>query len=119
MMNFSHSPEFEKEFKRLSKKYPSLTNDLKDLEGILASSPMGIGKNFVILKSLDLVQIVKTRVYCDSLRSRAVRLIYSYQRHKLEFMCIEIYFKGDKESEDKERIEKYLKGLGGGNLGAR
>jgi len=46
---------------------------------------------------------------CRALRRRALRVIYAYfeQEQRIEF--IEIYFKGDKENEDRKRIKEYLK----------
>jgi hypothetical protein len=109
MSIFSRLPEFEKELKRLSKKYPTIESDIEDIKLILDSSPTGIGKNFTIIKITESVTIVKARVHCESLRARRVRLIYAYHPNKIEFMYIEVYFKGDKENEDRVRIAEYLK----------
>jgi len=110
MNKFSQLPEFEKELKRLSKKYPTLTSDVEDIKAVLISSPTGIGKNFTIIKVLPRVKVVKVRIHCESLRARTVRLIYAYHSDRIEFMYIEVYFKGDKENEDRDRIKQYLKG---------
>lgn len=109
MSHFNQSPEFEKELKKLSKKYRSLPKDLKDLEEVLVVSPTGLGKNFTIVHSTESVKIVKARLACESIGNRNVRIIYAYHNDTFEFMYIEIYFKGDKENEDRSRIEKYLK----------
>jgi hypothetical protein len=103
--------EFEKEFKNLSKKYRSLDDDFKKFERYIFENPTGEGKNFVIIYSDEKIKIVKTRLSCESLRGRSMRVIYSYQEDILTFMYIEIYFKGDKENEDRERIKRYLKNL--------
>lgn len=109
MNHFNRLPEFEKELKRLERKYPSLTKDLRKLEDVLQIYPTGIGKNFNILHQSDRVKIVKTRLACDSLRERSIRLIYAYHKDRVVFMYIEVYYKGDKENEDRERITQYLK----------
>jgi len=108
MSIFFQLPEFEKELKKLSKKYPSLVSDIEDIKPVLLECPTGIGKNFTIIKIRENVKIVKVRIHCESLRSREIRLIYSYSPDKIEFIYIEIYFKGDKENEDRKRIEEYL-----------
>lgn len=108
MSRFKKLPEFEREFKKLSKKYRSLEEDLKNLENVLESYPTGIGKNFTITHYEDSVKIVKTRLVCRSLRDRSMRVIYAYHDKIFEFMYIEIYFKGDKENEDRDRIKQYL-----------
>jgi mRNA-degrading endonuclease RelE of RelBE toxin-antitoxin system len=108
MSIFSELPIFGKELKKLSKKYPTIISDIDDIKQILLTCPTGIGKSFIIIKSIENVKIVKVKVHCESLRSRTIRLIYSYREDKIEFLYIEVYFKGDKENEDRERIEEYL-----------
>lgn len=111
MSKFSQLPEFEKELKKLSKKYPTLESDIEDIKPVICASPTGIGKNFTIVNIVDDIKIVKVRIHCESLRSRSIRLIYAYHKDKIEFMYIEVYFKGDKENENRERIEEYLKSI--------
>lgn len=105
---FSEIPEFTKELKKLSRRYQTLQGDIEDIKSILLNTPEGIGKNFTLLNSLSKVKIIKVRIHCESLRSRAIRMIYAYHRDRIEFVYIEVYFKGDKESEDRERIQEYL-----------
>lgn len=111
MSIFSRLPIFEKELKKLSKKYPTLESDIEDIKSVLLSCPTGIGKNFIIIRSIENVKIVKVKIHCESLGARTIRLIYSYKEDKIEFLYIEVYFKGDKENEDRERINEYLKNL--------
>lgn len=111
MAIFTHLPEFEKELKKLSKKYPTIESDIEDIKPIILNCPTGTGKNFIIIKSTEKTKIVKVKIHCESLRSRTIRLIYSYHEDKFEFLYIEVYFKGDKENEDKGRIDEYLKSL--------
>ena len=109
MSLFNKSPEFEKDLKRLSKKYRSLGDDLATLEQVLLVSPTGIGKNFTIIHHSEKIRLVKTRLACKSLRDRSMRVIYAYHEDTITFVYIELYFKGEKENEDKERIGWYLK----------
>lgn len=108
MASFSQLPEFEKELKKLSKKYPTLVYDVEDIKPILESNPTGIGKNFTIIATSEKTKIVKVRLHCESLRARTVRIIYAYHKEEIKFMYIEIYYKGDKENEDRERVKEYL-----------
>ncbi len=101
-------PEFEKELKKLSRKYPTLLSDIDDIKPVLLECPTGIGKNFTIIKIEGDTTIIKVRVHCESLRSRVIRLIYAYHNNSIKFMYIEVYFKGEKENEDKDRIKEYL-----------
>ena len=108
MSHFSKLPEFENEFLKLSKKYRSLPDDLCKLEIIISNQPEGIGSNFVTIHQGEFVKVIKTRLACKSLRERSLRVIYAYRKDKIEFMYIELYFKGEKENENKERIREYL-----------
>lgn len=112
MSHFKRLPAFEKEFSKLEKKYSSLPRDLEKLETLLLTiGPVGVGANFTTIHQSDDVRIIKTRLACRSLRERSLRVIYAYHRDTVEFMYIEIYFKGNKENEDRERIREYIKGL--------
>ena len=109
MTNFNELPEFQKEFKRLIKKYRTLDDDLKKFEKILMVTPTGIGKNFVIIHSSSNIKVVKARMACRSLRDRSLRIIYTYFEPNKQVEFIELYFKGEKENEDRERIKEYLR----------
>ena len=111
--------EFEKDFKKLKKKFRTLDEDLKnfikvqlklfhklklDNQGIVEIAGLGI----------DYPRIYKARKFaCRSLKGKGsksgIRIIYAYfdKEDKIEF--IEIYFKGDKENEDRNRLKKYTK----------
>ena len=111
MSHFSQLPEFVKELKKLGRKYPSLSDDLKRFEGIIKLNPVGIGTNFVTVYHSPNLKIVKARLACKSLRDRSMRIIYAYHNDAITFVYIEIYFKGDKENENRERIKNYLKSI--------
>lgn len=109
MNNFNELEEFEKEFKRLFKKYKTLNDDFEKFKQVIIATPTGIGKNFVIIHSLQNVKIVKARMACRTLRDRSLRVVYSYYEREQKVEFIEIYFKGEKENEDRERIKEYLR----------
>lgn len=111
MNRFNQLPEFEKEFTKLSQKFQSLVEDLKKFEKLISLSPTGKGKNFSIIHSSEKCKVVKARLACKSLRNRSMRIIYAYHDDTVTFVYIEIYFKGDKENEDRDRIKKYLIGF--------
>ena len=110
MVTIYQLPEFKKELQKLSKKYPTLSEDINDVTSVIVASPngTGIGKNFTIINSTIDVKIVKVHVHCESLRSRSIRFIYAYHKNKIELVYIEVYFKGDNGNEDRERIREYL-----------
>ncbi len=107
-------PEFHKDLKRLSKRFGTLEEDLKifintqlnlyhkqgiDNKGVLPISGLGIATP----------KIYKAKKFaCRSLKGRGassgIRVIYAYWEDKDRVEFIEIYFKGDKENEDRDRI---------------
>ncbi len=113
-MNFKSTAEFRKDFKRLSKKFISLDNDLIEFKKILSESPLGIGKHFNIITKTGCLYIIKARFFCKSLRKKDLRIIYAYvESHQIIEIVgidfIELYFKGEKANEDRGRIKEYLK----------
>ena len=118
-INYGETPEFQKDFKKLLKKFKSLEDDL-ELVKIAAIELFHIQKvnNLSVFPIQGFctteIQICKIKKFaCKSLKGRGsksgIRVIYAFhcQNCKVEF--IEIYFKGEKENEDRERIKDYLK----------
>ena len=108
-MNFNELPEFTKECKRLAKKYKSLPNDLQEFRKVVSVAPLGNSKHFNIVTQSESVKIVKARFFCRYLKGSSLRIIYAYIERKKRIEFIEMYFKGNKENEDRERIKQYLK----------
>lgn len=108
-MNFSETDEFSKDFKRLSKKYRSLPDDLLEFKRIMAELPLGSGKHFVILHSQEKVKIVKARFFCRYLRGASLRITYAYIEASTTIHFIELYFKGEQVNESKGRINDFLR----------
>ena len=114
MANFQETTEFSKDLKKLSKKYRTLGKDFCQLKELyLAESPRGNGtKHWNMLHKNDHIEIYKVRMHCDSTKGKFFRVIYAYHLKTqtvelIEF--IEIYFKGNKENEDRGRISDYIK----------
>jgi mRNA-degrading endonuclease RelE of RelBE toxin-antitoxin system len=112
-------PEFEKDLKTLSKRFKTLNEDLDifiqtqlnlyhkqkiDNKGIFQISGLRV-ENPKIFKS--------KKFACRSLKGKGVqsgiRVIYAYFNEEDRIELIELYYKGDKEIEDRERILKYYK----------
>jgi len=108
-MNFKSAAEFQKDFKKLSRKFKTLDSDLIEFKKVLNESSLGIGRHFNLVTQTESVKIIKVRFFCRYLKGSSLRIIYAYidKASKVEF--IEIYFKGNKVNEDKERIKQYLK----------
>jgi len=111
MISYERLTIFDKEFKRLYKKYRSLDKDLAILKATLELFPAGQSNNSEIIHDGGSVKIIKTRLFCRYLKGSTLRLTYAYHPTENKICFIEIYFKGDKENEDRERIKDYLKEL--------
>ncbi len=111
--------EFEGDFKRLSKKFCTLEEDLN----------IFIGKQLTLYHKLHIdnkgifpisnisikyPQIYKAKKFaCKSLKGKGaasgIRIIYAYYEKEDIVEFVEIYYKGNKENEDRKRILKYYK----------
>jgi mRNA-degrading endonuclease RelE of RelBE toxin-antitoxin system len=110
-------PEFENDLKKLSKKFHSLEEDLQVFEEkqlkLYHKLRIDNGGIFPIPNlGVDYPKIYKARKFaCKSLKGKGVmsgiRVIYAYYEDKDIIEFTEIYYKGDKENEDKARIAKY------------
>ena len=112
-------PEFEDDIKKLGKKFRTIEDDLKifiekqlylyhklkiDNKGIFQITGLPI----------DDPKLYKAKKFaCRSLKTKGVqsgiRVIYAYFEEKDSIDLVEIYYKGDKENEDRPRILKYYK----------
>jgi len=108
-MSYNEVPEFSKEFKRLSKKYKSLPEDLGEFKRVVNVAPLGNSKHFNVITKNDQCAIVKARFFCRYLKGASLRIIYAFHCQSCKVVFIELYSKGDKENEDRKRIKEYLK----------
>jgi len=120
-INYGETPEFKKDFKKLLKKFKSLKDDLNLVK-------ITVIEFFYIQKLNNLstfpirgfcteeIQICKIKKFaCRALKGRGsksgIRVIYAFHCQDCKVEFIEIYFKGEKENEDSERIKEYLKNI--------
>ncbi|MBU1152322.1 hypothetical protein KJ632_05900 [Patescibacteria group bacterium] len=110
-MNFNEVDGFSKDFKRLSRKYRSLPDDLIEFKKIISEFPLGSGKHFAILHNYEHVKILKARLFCRYLKGSSLRIIYAYRGTMATIDFIQLYFKGEQENEDKNRIHEFLSSI--------
>ena len=113
----SRLPEFEKDIKKLLKRFKTLEDDLEifiknelNLYHKLKIDNKGVFQ--VPGSKIEDPKIYKAMKFaCRSLKGKGVqsgiRVIYAHFEEKDKIELIEIYYKGDKENEDRERILKY------------
>jgi len=113
----SRLPEFDKDIQRLLKRYKTLEDDMRvfiekqlnlyhklkiDNKGIFQIHGLGI-ENPKIYKA--------KKFACRSLKGKGVqsgiRVIYAYFEEEDKIELIEIYYKGEKENEDRGRILRH------------
>jgi mRNA-degrading endonuclease RelE of RelBE toxin-antitoxin system len=111
-------PEFEKDLKKLAKRVRTLEDDLRifrenelrlyhelgiDNQGIFPIPTLGIAR----------VKIFKVKKFaCRALKGKGahsgIRVIYAFFEKSGTIDLIEIYYKGDKENEDRQRIRRHF-----------
>ena len=108
-MMFAEQSEFTREYVRLRKRFLSLDDDIEKFKKVLIVLPHGTGgKHWNSLHHSEKVSVFKTRLACEYLRKNSLRVVYAYMPTENRIELIEIYFKGDKENEDRKRIKDYL-----------
>ena len=120
MITYRATLEFDKDLKRLLKRFRSLEEDLevvkKNAIEVYHHLKLDNQSTFLITQFCkENVQVCKVKKFaCKALKGRGVksgmRLIYAYWPGDNVVDLVEIYFKGDKENEDRARIEGFLKG---------
>ena len=110
-------PDFQKDLIKLEKNYSTLKQDLKVFVKIQLRlfHKLNIDNDGIFhISGLSIIQpqIYKARKFaCKSLKGRGsssgIRIIYAYFKDDDRIELIEIYFKGDKEKENRQRILKY------------
>ena len=111
-MNFKETLEFQKDLKRLQRKYLSLNDNLDEFKKILTTFPTGAGKHFAVLYTTNNIKIMKARFFCRYLKGATLRVVYAYHENtqEIEFIeFIELYFKGEQTRESHRRIQDYIK----------
>ncbi len=112
---------FERDLKRLLKRFCSLNEDIErtKVNAIETYHIAGIDNRGIFPIPgfcLDSVIIYKLKKFsCKSLKGYGVqsgiRIIYAFYPAESKIEFIEIYYKGDKENEDKERIKAYFESV--------
>lgn len=118
LINYKSTSGFEKDLKKLLKKFRTLEDDIEIAKknAIELYHLKNIDNDAVELipsfctKELKICKLKKFA--CKTLKGRGVksgiRIIYAYHVLTKTIDFIEIYFKGESENEDKERIKQYV-----------
>lgn len=117
-MDYQNHPSFDKDFKKLLKRFRTLESDFKTLK-TYAIEPF----HHLEAKIPDILQIEgfcgeKFKSYnvrkfaCRALKGHGsntgLRVIYVYLPENQIITFIEIYFKGDQKNEDRARLQRFI-----------
>lgn len=118
MIKYEESAEFKKDLKKLVKRFASLPGDLETVKKAVIElrhiHNLNNLSTFEIpgFNSAELSFWKIKKFACRSLKGRGaqsgLRVIYSWCKNSNKVVFIELYFKGDKTNEDKERIKKFI-----------
>ncbi len=120
MMNYEETDEFVRDFRKLSKKFSSLDDDLainkkyrielfhiKDIDSRSIFEIQGVGN------TVDQQFFKVKKFQCKSLKGSGarsgIRVIYAYFPAEQKIVFIEIYFKAKQENENRQRIVSFIK----------
>lgn len=119
MLNYLTIPEFDKDFKKLTKRFRTLPNDFEIMKRasiealyihkIVSNAIVPIegccGENYTANKV--------RKFSCMSLKGKGaasgIRVIFVWEEEKQLISFIEIYYKGDQENENRERLKEFIK----------
>ena len=124
-MNFSETPEFKKDVKRLAKKWRSVPNDVdaskayilplygkldENVSVELYRQAFFSGKRAAVLLAGEGYEVIKMRLDCESLGTNSkIRIIFVAVKTQDSIEFVELYAKNEKDREDKKRFAQYIK----------
>ncbi len=113
----THVPEFEKDVKKLVKRFSSLEDDPRMFIKVAMNAfhKQKIDSNAIFHISdlgIRTPKVYKAKKFaCKALKGKGaqsgIRITYVYHEEDDRIEFLELYYKGDKASEDRERIVKY------------
>lgn len=117
-MHYAHHPSFDKDFKKLLKRFRTLESDFKTLKTYAIEPFHHLGTKVPGILPIEGFCGEKYTSYkirkfaCRALPGRGpnsgLRVIYVYQPDIQTITFIEIYFKGDQENEDRARLQAFI-----------
>ena len=113
-MIFGELEEFKKDLKTLQKRFRTLFEDIEVVKMVLEIKPDERPPFSYRIDGLGIeTRVIKVKkIACRSLKGRGsnsgFRLVYAYYKEEQRIILIELYFKGDKSAEDKNRILRHF-----------
>ena len=107
-ITFTATPKFQKDFKKLYKRFRTLKADLGIVKLVIAKYPTGEDSRHAhILKTNPdrTIFLIKRRLVSRSTKHSDFRIIYIYHKLQNTVTFIEIYFKGTQPNHNYQRAE--------------
>ncbi|MBQ8677043.1 MAG: hypothetical protein IJ529_01075 [Alphaproteobacteria bacterium] len=118
MINYVTTPEFNKDFKSLLKRFKSLEKDFENMKKYTLETFYEKGQPttaFVPIEGFcsdDYTSNKVRKFSCMALKGRGaasgIRVIFVWEENKRQITFVEMYFKGDKDNENRERLSDFL-----------
>lgn len=117
-IDYEPTDEFQRDFKKLSKKFRTLSEDLEVLKKAVIQlyHVQRVDNNAIFAIpgfQSENSQSYKIKKFASkSLKGKGVktglRLIYIFKPSESKVILVEIYYKGEQTNEDKNRLKKYF-----------
>lgn len=121
IINYYTIPEFDKDFKRLGKRFRTLEKDFENVKKFVIEPHYLQGAPTTALTEIEgfcseYYKSIKIRKFASLCLKNCgnrtgIRIIFVFEPDNLNVTFIEIYFKGDKGNEDKKRLSSFIKTL--------
>ena len=121
MINYVTTPEFNKDFKSLLKRFKSLEKDFENMKKYTLETFYEKGQPTTAFVSIegfcsdDYTSNKVRKFSCMALKGRGaasgIRVIFVWEADKRQITFVEMYFKGDKDNENRERLSDFLNKL--------
>jgi len=112
-------PEFDRDLKGIRKKFKTIDEDLQTFIARQLVPYHELQRDNKGVFRLSDVKLENPRIYkarkfaCRSLKGTGshsgIRVIYAYFEKDDKVVLMEIYYKGDKQNEDRKRVHRYWK----------
>ncbi|MFI3242571.1 MAG: hypothetical protein R3Y43_08405 [Alphaproteobacteria bacterium] len=119
-LDYELTAEFNKDFKKLLKRYKTLEDDFNRMKRFAIETCYlnGIDNGSIVPIEGFCANTYKSnkvrKFACASLKggsASGIRVIFVHELEENKITFIEIYYKGDKENEDRARLQEFIDGL--------
>ncbi|MDR0820145.1 MAG: hypothetical protein LBN19_01265 [Endomicrobium sp.] len=118
LINYSQTPKFGKDFKKLLKRFRTLEEDFKTMkESEIEIYHLKKGETNAVVPmqefcGQDYLSMKVKKMACKSLKGKGnrsgLRVTYVFEQKENKITFIEMYYKSDQENESRERLSAFI-----------